>query len=835
MSVTSRLDQELVEKFNLESRLHAPSPLHRRARATLRRQPGAPPLLVSWAQHPPLPPDAVTRQQDLAIRMQASSTPLLTAVSEHRFGPESHWMSAVLPQGQELRDILRVQQHLSVEQMEWLLDRLGEALRSAVDMGWPRLALDATQIIVDFTTNAMTVLMPDMPLFGLTVSAQTDATQTIAFNPAAFAGVDDDPVPGCTRGYVTPLAMLCVEMLGASAGGSEGQNERFRAIPALTIHQNTLLRSALAGTQRHSFETLDEFVTQFLGGGEVKAATGHAAAVSAPSGGAAESGGVYRTGSSGTSSTSARVSGGVTAAPITRKYHAPVDETLLQTMPAGYTRGHELRTRDNWRLHTALHPAFGEVLLTALDVTAEVGEAVRRLLAHMQKLQQSACPELLRPVDVRCDQRVLHVARPLPAGRTLLDALRERRSFPRPIVARLLASIHASYEALWALLDSRCMAASLDQFWLPHGGGEADGHGLLLDAPQIALESVGRSPGPSARPVGHFARLTLMLLGQGGSLTGEDNSRFTPVPELSVDINGLLRRAIAPDPPGDLTLPRLLAQLTAALAGHTAVAQASRHVLQVPEDLRASAPPPCTRLRLKPLENSQPVISLCADDSLWLGRASTHSDYVAHFVPHNHITKERTLRISRAQARLFMQNGQVFIQDIGTTNPSFTAGRRINGPEIADLPMTLVLAGEYPVEVRPLKSAYATPGPAVIGWPPVVRRSLRRGGCALFSLDSGTAPFEAAWLFTDASLAADNTGRLAFDDKDPHNSIARFHHHADAFWVEATAASMIDLNGRRLNPGDVAPLKPGDELRLLGQLFQVQACHLESVSAKSDA
>ncbi len=45
---------------------------------------------------------------------------------------------------------------------------------------------------------------------------------------------------------------------------------------------------------------------------------------------------------------------------------------------------------------------------------------------------------------------------------------------------------------------------------------------------------------------------------------------------------------------------------------------------------------------------------------------------------------------------------------------------------------------------------------------------------------------------------------------------------------------MIDLNGRRLNPGDVAPLSPGDELRLLGQLFQVQACQLESVAAKSD-
>lgn len=830
MSVKS-FDQELVERFHLESRLHAPSPLHRRARATLQHQPGTPPRLVSWAQYPPLPQEAVLRQQDIAMRMQAPPTPLLAAVSEHHFEAEYHWMSAILPPGQELRDILRVQRQLTVEQMGWVLGRLGEALRVAVDQRWPRITLDATQVILDFDTHAMTLLMPDMPLFGLSGSAQTDITQTIAFNPATLADADGDAVPEETRGYVTPLAKLCVEMLGAAAGGSDGQNERFRAIPALTIHQNSLLRSALAGTLRHSFETLDEFVTQFLGDEIRTAASGLTAPIPTS---VSDRGVYYRTGtSSGTSATSVPIAS--TFNPPTQKTTADVDEALLQIMPAGYTRSHELRTRDNWRLHTALHSSYGEVLLTALDISAEVGEAVRRLCAHMQKLQQSSCPELLRPIDVRRDSRVLHVARPLPTGRTLLDALRERRSFPRPTVARLLASIHTSYETLWSLLGARCMATSLDQFWLPPGGSEADGHGLLLDAPQIALESVGRSSGPATRPVGHFARLALMLLGQGGNLTGEDGTRFTPVPELSADINGLLRRALASDAPEDLTLPRLLTQLTAALAGHTAIAQASRHVLQVPEDLRPCVSVPCVRLRLRPQENPNSIITLCADDALWLGRASTHSDYVAHFTPHSHITKERTMRISRAQARLYMQNGQLFIEDLGATNPSFVAGRRISNPEIADLPTTLVLAGEYPVEIRALKSAYATPGPAVIGWPPATRRALRRGGCALFSLDSSTTPFETAWIFTDASLATDSTGRLVFDDKDTQNSMARFHYHAGAFWVEATAASMIDLNGRRLHSGDMAPLNPDDEIRILGQLFQVQAYQLEGVAAKPRA
>lgn len=837
MSRVNRLDEVLLDKFDLVGRLHTPSLLHRRAIARPVRQPQGQTLILSWAHHGPLPPESLEKQRALAALMQTPPSPLLTAISEFSFEPEYHWVTAEMPGGRDLREILKVQQRLAVDQVEWLAAVLGDALQAAVGQGWPRLSLDATQIMADFDTHSAALLIPDMPLFGVSASMQTDSLQTIAFNPSAMLSTEGDTVPTNTREYVTPLATLCAEMLGASAGAG-GHNERFRAIPALTIHQNTLLRSALAGTQRHSFETLEEFVSQFIGESEGAATgghrhirpqsltTSHATAHSA-----------YRTGTThqpateaATAAVSAAVPPPLPAAATPPPLPVPAKPEPVQfAPPEGYVITRELRAREVWRLSEAKHSALGDVLLTSLDVSAEVGEAVRRLSGLMQALQKSSSTELLRPVDVQLAPRMLHVARPLPPGRTLLDALRERSSFSRPTVARLLAAIHASYEALWGLVERKFVATSLGQFWLPPGKGEAGENGLVLDATQLILESTCAQAQQLARPVSHFARLALQLLGQdGGSLSGEGPGRFSPVPELSAEVNGMLRRAIAPEQEGDLTLPRLLAQLTAALAGHTAVAHASRTVLQVPENLREAPLQPTQRLRLRPMETAQPTIALVADEALWLGRASTHSDYVAQLRPSTPVNDNRTRMISRAQSKVFMQNGQIFLSDIGTTNPSLVDGHRIGNPELADLPLKLLLAGEYALEIRSLKSAYATPGPAVVGWPTSKQRSLRRGGCALYSLDRGTLPFEAAWVFTDASLSTDTTGRLAFDDSDPTNSAARFHHHAGGFWVEATVASIIDLNSRRLNPGEVAPLNPGDELRILSQLFQVQSYGLES-------
>lgn len=514
--------------------------------------------------------------------------------------------------------------------------------------------------------------------------------------------------------------------------------------------------------------------------------------------------------------------------PQTPELAAPLPEFKL---PKGCALKRELRSHSGWRLCEAVHDSEGEVLLTSLTIEGAKTDSTKWLSGLLQALQKAKRPEFLAPLAVRVDAKLLHVSRSVPPGRTLRDVLEERRSFSRPTVARLLVAIFTAYSVLSDIAKRSFVATSLDQFWLPQGEG-ADENNLVLDASQVVIESICSQTVQTDASVSHFARLALLLLGQQvGELSDTEVPPFIQVPELSAETNALLRRALVPAAEGDtdLPLPRFLAQLTAVLAGHTAVAQASRPVLKVPAALHAVAPKLAQRLRLKPKNAEQPTIALVADDHVLLGRASTHSDYVAQIRPSNPVNDKRTRSISRVQAEVFLQNGQVFLADVSTTNPTFTAGRQLGNPEMADFPMTLILAGEYALEVRTLRSAYNAPGPVVKEWPTPKRRSPRRGGCAFYTLDRGTLPFETAWVFTDVSLCADDQGRLAFDDNEPEKSAVRFHHHGDCFWVEATSAAPVGLNSLELQAGEVAPLNPGDKLRVLDQWFDVQGYAIEAV------
>ncbi len=818
MSHLSRLEQELTRRFVLQSRVQAPSGLHRRFLGKFAGQPQSNPVIITCATYPALPDESVELQTRLAKRMQAPKSPTLTTVRDFQFDPEFHWMAAEMPSDRDLRDILRVQQRLNVEDVGWLMGALSEALQSAVEQGWPRLSLDASQVFLELEERRAKLHIPDMPLFGFSTLTITDTLHTMAFNPAAFAN-QEVQVPDSTRDYVTPLAALCCEALGAAAPSGGGQNERFRAIPVLTTHQNTLLRTALAGAQRHGFDHVDDFVAQFLSAGEAPG-THHTHPTHRP------------TATASTASTPPATAAPVAQSTITPPPPPTAPLSRWEALPMGYQLIRELRTAENWRLCKAKHHAQGEVLITTFDVSTELAESQRRLAGILQSLQQTANTTLIRPLEMLGDSRSLHVVRTQPPGRTLLDVLREHRSFSRPATARLLAAIHSAYEALWACVPGRPMATSLDQFWLPNEGGDSENKNLLLlDVSQLVVESFADLTAANSYPVNHFARLTLSLLGQdGGTLTGAGPSRFTPVPELSSEVNGVLRRALMPDPTGELTLPWLLSQVTAALAGHTAVAHASRQVMQVPEAMRDLPLKPAKRIRLQPKSADRPIIALIADDTFWLGRVGTHSDFVAQFRPRSPVNDNRTKCISRTQMRAYLHNGQVQLEEKSSTNPSHSGGRRLAETEVVQLPITIVLAGEYPIEIRALKSAYAPPGPAVVGWAAPSQRPLRRGACSFQALERGVLPFEAAWIFTDASLISDVNGQLIFDDYSPKNSAARFHHHADVFWVEATSVSRIILNGQPLKEGEVAPIGDGDELRLAEEVYIVTACAIEAAS-----
>lgn len=503
--------------------------------------------------------------------------------------------------------------------------------------------------------------------------------------------------------------------------------------------------------------------------------------------------------------------------PTMRNIPAPEQGVSLE-LPPGYDVVRELRIQDSMRMVEAQHAGLGRVLVTTLNLSAEVGEVSRMaqdLITALQKVHQ---PWLLRPQEILGDRRVVHVVRPFPPGRTLLDHLRTRRSFSKPAAATILVAIHEAYEAFWHITGRRLMAHSLDQFWLPENFSPENPAGLVLDATQVVLEGISMYGMPVPRPMAHMARLVLYLLGHdGGSLSGGGGERFSPVPELGARINELLRHALeTPNAASEgLTVLSMLAEVTTALAGRSLVKDAHRDVRRaVPEQYRGQAPAPLNRLRLLPSsESKQPILTITADENVWVGRDPTNSDLVTQFRPRTAVNDTRTRSISRAQLVVAMKGGQVCMRDVGSTNPSYTGGRRLASLEVVDLPTTVQVAGEYMLEMLPLQSSTYVTKPNVEGWPVHSIKPVMRGACLLRPLEQAALPVEVAWVFTEVGLIIRPNGLVAFELPDAEGVCARLHYHAGCFWIEAvTQAPAPVWNNQTLTPGQVLPLRSLDRL-----------------------
>lgn len=828
MSPQSQLEAQAFSRFEMHGRLPSGNGPHRRFSGRMKNRHEL--LLVSCAAYDPLPDDCVQLQRQVAEKMRHPGCPSLVGLLETAYEPGFHWQCAVIP-GEGLRECLRLRQSLTPAQAGWIMSSLAQAVTAAVRDGWPRLLINSAQVCVDLPAGRAWLLPPDMPLFGVPTIQTVMPQQTMAFNPAAFAAGDEPPIPVSTRDYVTPLAALCCEILGSTASESS-QNERFRSIPALTSHQNTLLRSALAGSQRHHFESVEDFVSQFAQASEDTGAhriTTHAHATSpAP----------------------------VTTLPTARETSRPATGAastslpslkgdLAAELPQGCVLVQELRHGPGWRLVSARHASLGPVLVTTIDTSGETAESLRVLNGLLQTLQNTpaglagvgAAELIIRPAAVITAPRALHVVRPLPPGLSLLDELRERRAFSHRHAAGLLRCIFEAYEFLWACVPRKLLASTLDRFWLvPVSASSPDQETqvqVMLDASQMIVEAVTAPAVLPASPVVHFARLALLLLGHdGGSLAGDGIVRFTAVPEISAEVNGVLRRALNPDQgEGEITLADLLDQTLTELTGHevrlgrAAEAPSPPLVLSVPAPWRAVPLVPATRLRLTPQNGAvADTLALVAADEVRLGRGAGQSDFVAQFRPRSNVNDARTMSISRHQATLRWRDGNLLFEEQSVSNPSQIGDHMASSPERLTLPSSILIAGEYPVQIRQVKSS-SQPW-HVEGWPAPGKRSRHSAACLIRALDRGVLPFQIAWFFTEIGLALGENGDLNFDDPAAQRCFACFCHHAGTFWIEAMARGTLECNDTRLEPGDVIPLKSGDKLRLQGILFEVSSYDL---------
>jgi hypothetical protein len=260
----SHLENDIRTRYEPVSRLPSLSLQHRRfaARSLAQSAPGY--LLTCAAYSTPISPGVLNMQRRVEAVMKEAVHPSLSQVTDGHLASGFHWLVTELPASPVLLDCLRQQSLRRFDQIRWVLASLTEALQQAVLRGWPRFTLEPHQIHVDFALGEVRLLIPDLPLFGAGVTEEEDHLMT---RDGSLSGQTSqlEPIPDQDRDYVKPLAALCCQLLGESVSAA-GQNERFRALSALSAEQNHLLRSALAGGRRHGFESLGDFVQALSGG-----------------------------------------------------------------------------------------------------------------------------------------------------------------------------------------------------------------------------------------------------------------------------------------------------------------------------------------------------------------------------------------------------------------------------------------------------------------------------------------------------------------------------------------------------------------------------------------
>lgn len=811
------LEEVLAERFVVERRLPCASGLHRRF-AVRQRQPlvehsegGSGLWLLSCAQYQEaLDPDAVIQQQEIVARLRACPCPAVQPLVDAVIDPQYHWMISELPALGSVYDHLREQRQFPLEEAEWLMRVLAGVLTAAVAKSWPRLVLDPHQITLDLRRREVKILLPDLPILGVITAQEADPMQTIAFHPGAMLG-NQSPVPISSREYVTPLALFCCELLGEQETGGPSGNERYRPLAALSAQQNYVLRTALAGHDRHGFESVAHFVRDLTGVETAELPVSQPVVVK----------------SSGTQPPPLPAAVEPPPLPKVRELPGPL---------AAYTVGEELQRMGPCLVRQGSHPKLGNVVVSSVDLSTEVAEVARRLQSVMQSLRSGDGKFLILPLETLADQRSLHVVRALPKSR-LLDVLRKSRAMEKPAAARVIASIHAMYESLWALVGRRMVAMSLDQFWIKEdGAGEAVGlAGLRLDAAQVLLDHEFQ-PQLAMRPVEHFARLTLLLLGHdGGTLTGGQAQRFTPLPELDAGTNELLRNALDASSSGEVSLNSFLARISAALAGHTAISQLrQRRSLKVSAKFAGREPQAVSRVRLMPDSKDAPILGVAMDSEVWIGRSVTQTDFVTQFLPRSPLNDSRTRSVSRVQVKAQMKGGQIMIEDVAGANPSMIDRQRLDAATAVDLPVTVLIGSEYPVELRAARSAHPPGGLTVEGWSEGKKKQgAQKGATLVLAGVSGVLKMELAWLHTDVGLVTSSaSGALKFRAADDPSCVARLHRHDSALWLESVSDRTVVLVADVPLPvGELCVLVAGDVVKIGDRKLLVQPFHLAEEKA----
>lgn len=377
----------------------------------------------------------------------------------------------------------------------------------------------------------------------------------------------------------------------------------------------------------------------------------------------------------------------------------------------------------------------------------------------------------------------------------------------------------------WPTHSLKLHALSL-RGWLNSRSSEDTTHFALPNA-----QPTGMTPGYSG-PM-DFARLLFELL--GGRIIELDAGRYSPIGALGETGNSILKRALFEQPPASCTalwqsLLEVRPELQRDRLGE--IDSADSISLKISESC-AGLGAPGVELDLIPVDPDGTPVRLVTRDRFTIGRSLQQADFAARILPENETNDALTNRLSRIHVTLANDGGGMTARD-GSGNGSCS----LNGSKLEGIPLTadrptrfadrslLWLGAEYAMELIPVKLK-----PMRIG----NLEALKTGHLGAADRD-GTADAvvclpqggqavarHTAWLFTAAGFGLGASSSLVWDTRGAQTSPAAFHYSESQFWLAnyALPEPVLAIADTLLSPGEIAPLVPGQVVRLGSHRYKV--------------
>ena len=242
---------------------------------------------------------------------------------------------------------------------------------------------------------------------------------------------------------------------------------------------------------------------------------------------------------------------------------------------------------------------------------------------------------------------------------------------------------------------------------------------------------------------------------------------------------------------------------------------------------------PTARLRLLPHSEEAPVLTLVFDQWLTLGRSVGGADFIAQFRPRSNVSDARSRRISRVQSRILKLGQKLVVDEDSPMNPSLIIDVPMAAHSEMDLPLTFLLAGEFPLEIRHVPSDYT--GLRNITDAPVTDSVALSGALLVRPNGSGVFLNETALVHSDIGIHFSDSGRPWFRADACTMPAARFHRYADQFWLEPLDVTSVSRSKGETKAHELILLQNGVRLVIGAFTYTVQTYSLSDGSTTRGA